>query len=198
MEDQNVINPLDIIIVAVVIFGMLRGAKQGIFKITSNIASVILSLFLSFRFWYVAQNIYLDSLNVQLSSQWVLLLSFGTIFVISYIVLSRLFDQLDKLGQKVKVDNALGAILGGGVATFALSLVFLVLSYVNFPSEANSRGSMLYTPVKNFSRYALGIGVKALYEANKQVNKYGLTKPIPEDTGQPRSADSPSKPTPIR
>ncbi len=199
MEGQSVLNPLDIIIVAVIIFGMVRGAKKGIFRITAGIASIVLSILLALRFWYVAQNIYLDTLKLQLSSQWILILSFGTVFVISYIVLSRLLDYLDELGKKVKIDNALGAILGGGIATLLLSVVFVIFSYANFPSEANARGSVLYSHVKNFSRLALGVGVKALYEANQQVNKYGLTRPVPrQDQGQQPSTPTTSKPTPVR
>ena len=199
MEDQSVLNPLDIIIITVVFFGMYTGAKKGIFQITNQIASVALSVFAAARFWYVARNIYIDSLHLNLNSSNVLLLSFATVFIISYVVLSRFLDFMDDWGKKVKVDNALGAILGGAVATFLLSVTFVILSNVNFPSEANARGSRLYGSVRGFSRIVLGKGVQALQEVNRQVNKHGLNKPVPaEDATQPVSNPSTNKPTPIR
>ncbi len=200
MEDQSVLNPLDLIIIGVIFFGMYSGAKKGLFKITNNIASVGLSILAAARFWYVARNIYIDSLHLNLNSSNALLLSFVTVFIISYIVLSRFLDFLDEWGKRVKIDNALGAILGGAVATFILSIAFVILGNVNFPSEANARGSKLYGSVRGFSRIVLGKGVQALQEVNRQVSKHGLNKPVPaaDDGAKPVSNPSVNKPTPIR
>ena len=198
MEEQSVLNPLDIIIVAVIFVGMYSGAKKGLFQITNQIASIVLSTFVGLKFWWVANNIYLDSLHLQLSNSAAMLLSFVTVFVVAYVVLSRLLDEVDRWGKTVKIDNALGAILGGMFSTLVLSLAFVILSNINFPSEANARGSLLYPHVKNFSRIALGTGVRALQEVNRQVNKYGLTKPVPEEGPKPVANPTVNKPTPIR
>ncbi|MEM6628647.1 MAG: CvpA family protein [Bacteroidota bacterium] len=199
MEDQSVLNPLDIIIITVVFLGMYTGAKKGLFQITNNIASVVLSALAAARFWYIARNFFIDSLQLQMSPSNALLLSFIAVFIVAYIVFSRILDLMDEWGKKVKIDNALGAILGGAVATFVLSVAFVILGNVNFPSEANARGSRLYTPVRGFSRIVLGKGIQALQEVNRQVNKHGLNKPIPQNGGpQPAPQPGVNKPTPIR
>ena len=199
MEDQTVLNPLDIIIVGVIIFGMYVGAKRGIFKITTRLASIIFGLLAALRFWWVAERIYIDSLHLQMSTSSAMLLSFVTMFIVAYIVISRLLGGLDDFMGKydMKVDNALGAVLGGSVATLILSFAFILLSYVSFPSEANARGSVLYPHVRNFSRLAIGVGVNALREANKQVNKYGFQNPAPaQETDDEIPASN--KPSPVR
>lgn len=199
MEDQSVLNPLDIIIVGVIIFGMYVGAKRGVFKLTTRLASIILGILAGLRFWWVAQSIYIDSLKLDLNNSSVMLLSFLTVFIVSYVVISRLLGWMDdKMGKNYKVDDALGAIVGGGVATLLLSFAFILLSYVSFPSEANARGSVLYPHVRNFSRIALGVGVNALREANQQVNKYGLQQTVPSVEEDDEEIRVSNKPTPVR
>ena len=210
MEEQTTLNPLDIIIIAGILFGMYLGAKKGIFKISTRIIGVVLSLIAALRMWWVAENLYLDVLKLQLSSSQSMALSFATIFVVSYIVVSTVIGQLAKGLDKTKIniDDALGALFGGLSATLVLSIAFILLSYVNFPTQANAQGSILYPHVRDFSRYALGTGVKALNEASKQINKYGLNNQLPAEkptskqnqqpSNAPESAPSGGKPSPVR
>ena len=204
MESSFVLNPLDIIIAAIIIFGMMRGAKQGIITKSSRLVTIGIAVILGFRLRGIAESLYQDYLNLNISGEMVAVLGFCTAFVISYMVISTILGYVATGLEKVKLpfDNALGALLGGLVATLVMSIGLIMLSYVNFPSAENAKGSILYPHVKSFARYTVGIGAEALREANRQINKYGFGSPPPSTGNQPASgqqpADSPSKPKAIR
>lgn len=206
MEPAFVLNPLDIIIGAIIGIGAFQGARKGIFKRATMVISIGTAVILGFRFRSIAESLYLDYLRLHVTPELLALLSFGTAFVVVYIVVSAglgyLASGLGKVSPSLKLDNALGALFGGLAATFVLSVLLILLSYVSFPSPVHAQGSVLYPKVRNFARYSLGIGVGVLREANQQMNRLGVGTQNPEDvpgtptpvTGQP-SAD---KPKPIR
>ncbi|MEL6252450.1 MAG: CvpA family protein [Bacteroidota bacterium] len=187
MEDPIVLNPLDLIIAGIIIFGMVRGAKKGFSGNINRIVSIGAGVILGWRFKPFAESMYQDYLNVNMSGEIVTILGFATAFAIAYIVVSSVLGFLTKSLDKVNVniDDALGAVLGGLIYTLGLSVAFIILSYANFPSRVHSQDSYLYPHVRNFSRYAVGLGANALKEANIQINKHGLGAP-------PASRDAPN------
>ena len=203
MGESFVLNPLDLIIAAIIGFGMWKGAKQGFMKGASRFISIILAAILGFRLRRVAVMIYLDYLNVQWAPEMIGFVSFATAFVVVFIISYTLVGQFSSILGKMKIgmDQALGALFGGVGATLVLSLAFILLSYVNFPTVDNARGSVLYPQVKNFSRYALGFSVEILREANEQINRYGIGGyPNPGNNNPPPASQQPvnSKPKAIR
>lgn len=202
MEGGFVINPLDIIIAGLIGFGMYRGATKGVIKRATLLVSIVISVILGARLRHIAETLYLDYLQLSMPGEMVLALSFATAFVISYIVVSTLLGYLTQgLGKvNIKIDNALGALFGGTIATLALSIALVLLSYVNFPSAANAQGSMLYPHVKNFARYSLGVGVGVLREGYQQMDKYGVgVKKAPDNNPTtPAQPSNTNKPKAIR
>jgi membrane protein required for colicin V production len=200
MEQAFTLNPLDIIILAIIGFGMYKGAKNGFLKGATRIMAIVAGVLLGFRFRGIAENLYLDYFNLQASPELVAILSFATAFVIIYIVVSTIMSFLTNSLKKVniQIDNAVGALLGGVISTLILSVALIILSYVNFPSRENAQGSMLYPPVRNFARYSLGFGLQALQEASRQVNKYGVVPPNAPPADSPGSPPSSEKPKAIR
>lgn len=202
MEGGFVINPLDIIIVALIGFGMYRGAQKGVVKRATMLVSITLAIILGARLRHMAETLYLDYLQLSMPGEMLLALSFATTFVIAYIVVSTLFGYLTQgLSKvKIKIDDALGALFGGTIATLAISIAFVLLSYVNFPSPANAQESILYPHVKNFARYSLGIGAGVLREGYQQMNKYGVgVKKAPDNNPTtPAQPSNTSKPKAIR
>ncbi len=199
MTEGWVLNPLDIIIVAIIGFGMYRGAVKGVIDRAAILVSIVVSVLLSFRLRYLGDILYRDYLNVQASDQLIAFLAFATGFVIIYILMSALLKTLTTGLEKIKLNlnKALGALFGGTLATLALSIAFILGSYVNFPSPANAQGSLMYPYVKDFARGALGISLEALKEASKQVNQIQLEN-RPQDDQQPPSSVRDDKPIPIR
>jgi membrane protein required for colicin V production len=200
MNQGWVLNPLDIIILAVIGFGMYRGAMQGIFNKATTVLAIGLAVILGFRMRYLAEIIFLDYLNLQLDGKVASILSFATAFVVVYVLVTTVLRYLTQGLDKIKLpfDRALGALAGGTVATLALSVVFLLLSYANFPSKANAQGSIFYSYVRSFSGSVLGLGVGALKQVSRQVNGLKLDGQ-PGDATPPPAAQQPSnRPQPIR
>lgn len=200
MEQGWVLNPLDIIILAIVGFGMYRGARQGIFSKATTVISIGAAVILGFRMRYVAEIIFLDYLNFQLDPNVAAVLSFATAFVIVYVLVTTVLRYLTQGLDKIKLpfDRALGALAGGTAATLALSLAFMLLSYANFPSRANAQGSIFYDSVRSFAGSVLGLGVGALKEVSRQVNDLNLNNQ-PGDANTPPAAQEPgNRPQPIR
>lgn len=186
MESTFVLNPLDLILAGVIIFGMYRGATKGFLPMSNRVITIVLSVIAALNLRYLAQSLYLDYLHVQMDTQLLALLSFATAFVIVYMLISTILSALTNGLKKmnIKIDNALGALFGGVVSTLLLSVVLILLGNFNFPTNEHKSGSILYSPVRNFSGYALGIGQDALKKANQQINRIGI--------GQPQSSPEPS------
>ena len=186
MESTFVLNPLDLILAGVIIFGMYRGATKGFLPMSNRVITIILSVIAALNLRYLAQSLYLDYLHVQMDTQLLALLSFATAFVIVYMLISTILSALTNGLKKmnIKIDNALGALFGGVVSTLLLSVVLILLNNFNFPTNEHKSGSILYSPVRNFSGYALGIGQDALQKATQQINRIGI--------GQPQSSPEPA------
>ena len=206
MEQGFVLNPLDIIIGVIIGIGAYQGARKGIFKRAATILAIGTAVVLGFRFRHIAESLYLDYLRLHVSPEILALLSFGTAFVVVYIVVSAslgyLASGMGKLKLNLNLDNALGALFGGVIATFVLSILLVLLSYVNFPSPTHAQGSILYPKVRNFARYSLGIGVGVLREANQQMNRLGVGTQNPDEvpgtTAPPAQQPTGEKPKAIR
>ncbi|MEM6767116.1 MAG: CvpA family protein [Bacteroidota bacterium] len=194
MEDTYVVNPLDLIIIGVILFGMIRGSSKGLFGISTTVISVVVAVIFGFRFRFWVESIYLG-MDIKLSPEGLAFLSFVTAFVVGYILVSSILRLLTDTLSKINIgiDKALGAIFGGTMATIALSLVLFALSFVGFPSQENAKGSITYGYVQNFARYTLGLIPKALKAANEQIQKYGKEfVPPPEEDQQGDTQEAPA------
>jgi uncharacterized membrane protein required for colicin V production len=194
--------PLDIIIIAFVIVGLYIGSKRGVIKSAARIVAIVVAIIGGFRLRWIAERFLLDSLNLQMSGEMVVFVSFCIAFVVVYIltnaILGYLTEGMNKLKIGIGINNAIGALLGGVVSTLILSLAFVLLSYVNFPSQQDRDSSLLYPHVRSFARYTLGTGVGALREATQQLNKIGVTT-NPKGSNAPAVNDEPmEKPGAIR
>jgi len=200
MTDGWVLNPLDIIIIAIIGFGMYRGAMQGIFAKATTAVSIGFSVLLGFRLRYLGEILYRDYLNLQLASEVIAVLSFATVFVIVFILINTGLRYLTQGLSKINmsIDKALGAVAGGTIATLVLSVGFVLLAFINFPSADNAKGSLLYPHVRNFARYSLGLGVGVLREASQQVNSFGISDKPNDQAPPPASQQPSSRPSPIR
>ncbi len=189
MESSSlVLNPLDLILAGIIIFGMYRGATKGFFPMSNRVLSIGIGIIMALNLRYLAQSLYLDYLNVRLEPQVVALLSFATAFVVVYIVFSAILGFLTNAlaKMKIKLDSALGALFGGLVATLLLSIAMIIFANFNFPTAQHRSDSILYGPVRNFSGYTLEVGQGALRKANQQINRIGVGQPEgnPEPTVQ--------------
>lgn len=192
--------PLDLIIIAIIVVGMFYGSKKGIVKGMARFISIGAAIIGGFRLRWIAERFYLDSLNLQLSGEMIAFLSFATAFVAVFILSNALFGYLTKGLDKLNIgiDKALGALLGGTVAGLVMSLAFILLANVGFPSSADTQRSVLYPYVKSFSRYSLGVAINTLREGTNQLNKVGITTNPKAPNAPAVEQPTTEKPGPIR
>ncbi len=192
MEESFVLNPLDIIILLGIGVGMYIGSTRGIFKISTRVIGIVLGIVLGLRFRKMGEAIYLDHLNLNINGQAAAFLGFCTAFVVVYILIHAAFSFISKGLEKTPfgLDKALGALFGGATATFVLSIAFIGLSYVNFPTPENAKGSVAYAPVRSFAYHTLRLVPKVLSEANKHIQRYSPAPYTP-----PPANNAPGTPT---
>lgn len=198
MEEAYVLNPLDLIIFAAIGFGMYTGSKRGIINGATRLLAIAAGIICGFRFRGAAESFLLDYMNLNLAGQTASFLGFAIAFVVGFMVVASLLGYFEA-GLKrmnIGIDKALGALFGGALTTFLLSMLFFLSSFVNFPSPQNAQGSIAYPYVRYFAQYTLGLVPKALEEANKQVRKYGPQAFPNAPNTPPPGAES--KPKPIR
>ncbi|MEO0897750.1 MAG: CvpA family protein [Bacteroidota bacterium] len=191
------LTPLDLIILAVLGFGMYRGATKGFLKNASTVFSIVAGVIFGARLAPLAESLFLDYLRVQIDPKMLSLLSLVTAFVVVFVIFSALFNQISNALEKTnfELNNALGAVFGGFLAALALSVAFKVMTPFGFPSQRNQQESVLYPYVEGFSFATLGYGAEALSRANQRFNQFGKEK---QDNQMPANTQPTNKPKPIR
>ncbi len=201
MDQGFTLNPLDIIIVVVVGIGLYVGSKRGAIKGLTRMVTIIVSAVAGFRLRWIMEWLLQDSMNLGLSQQSALLLSFILAFVVVYVLVGSLLGMLTKglksMNLGVNFDNALGALLGGTIATLMLSIAFVGLSFFNFPTAENARGSVLYPQVRTFAKNVLGAGFNVMKDLQNQMNHPGGAGTGGDNTDT-QPAPQVEKPRPIR
>lgn len=193
-------NPLDIIIAAVVGYGLYLGGSKGIVKGLTNIVTIGASIILGWRFRPAVQTFMTEyeSLRFGLEGQTLAFASFAISFVLCYLLVSSVLGYakkiLDALPMGLNLDKALGALTGGFLATFALSFILMMGSTIGVPSEQNTRNSLLFPMVRGFSKTVLGILPSAANAASEKVQEYAPAR----DTDANGAPAAPAKPKGVR
>ena len=197
MENGFMLSPLDLIIIAVIGLGMYRGAVKSLLKSATAVFAIVGGVIFGFRLQPMAESLYRDYLHISMSPGLMVIISFVTSFTVVYVIISTVLNYLSGIfkNPKFQVDNALGAIFGGFLATLALSVAFILMSYFGFPSNTSRQESVLYPYVREFSRFTLGYGADVLKQANEQINRYGFEK---QESDVPANNEPAEKPQPIR
>ncbi len=191
------LSPLDLIILAFIGFGMYRGATKSLLKSATAVFSIVAGVIIGFRLQPMAESLYRDYLHLSLSPGLMVIISFITSFTVVYTIVSTFLNYLGTIfkNPNFQVDNALGAIFGGFLATLGLSVGFILMSYFGFPSSSSRQESVLYPYVREFSRITLGYGAGVLKQANEKINQFGMDK---QTTDIPANTQPADKPKPIR
>jgi len=191
------LNPLDIIIGGIIAYGLYLGANKGIMKGLSNIVTIGASILCAWRFRPAVEAFMTEyeSLRFGLQGQSLVFASFIATFVLAFLVVSSIMGYarkvFDALPMGLNLDKALGAVVGGFVATFALSIFLLITSSVGFPSAGNASGSLLYPPVRDFGRAVIGYVPSAMSAAGNEMKKYAPVQGTDNNGGTPSQNSRP-------
>ncbi len=160
---------LDIVLGLLLIYGLYKGLKNGLFVEIASLAALIAGLFGAIHFSYIAGD-YLSK-NMDWNERYINLTS----FIITFIIIVVLVHMAGKLLTKIADFAMLGLLnkIAGGV--FGILKVAVILgALLVFFSRANSslnlvknkaiQESILYEPIKEIGAFVFG----KVLEGNKE------------------------------
>lgn len=140
--------PLDWFILIVLAAGLLRGFMVGAVRQVASLVGLGVAVLLSVQWMHPVGALVVSSLG--LSEAVGPIAGFVVIFLgiqLLFFGVSRLVEGLIENLSLTVLNRAAGGALGGFKAALLLSVLFLVLSGLDMPSEDTRRASVLYTPV---------------------------------------------------
>lgn len=147
-------NTLDIILAALLLFGLVRGFMKGFFVEVAGLAAMVLGLYGAIHFSYFVSE-YLQS-SVSWGEQQVRIVSFAITFLIIIITISLAGKLLTKIADVAALglfNKIVGGVFGAAKIGLILSVILVVFSKLNstipFLDKEHTSASELYEPVKS-------------------------------------------------
>ncbi len=147
---------LDIILAAIILFGLVRGFMKGFFVEITSLVALALGLYGAIHFSYIVANYLKDSMSW--SEKYIQIIAFASTFVIIVILISFTGKILTKVAETAAlgiVNKVFGAVFGFLKMGLILSVVLIIFSKLNkalpFISEETLKASILYKPVKKIA-----------------------------------------------
>ncbi len=149
-------NILDIILGALILFGLVRGLSKGLFVEVASLIALIAGVYGAIHFSDFAAG-FLET-KVDWSEQTINITAFAITFVIIVLVISLAGKALTKLADFAALgmlNKLLGALFGALKIGLILSVVLMILGKMNrtipFIEDEEMEESMLYEPVRSFA-----------------------------------------------
>lgn len=147
---------LDIILAAIILFGLVRGFMKGFFVEITSLVALALGLYGAIHFSYIVANYLKDSMSW--SEKYIQIVAFASTFIIIVILISFTGKILTKVAETAAlgiVNKVFGAVFGFLKMGLILSVVLIIFSKLNkalpFISEETLEASILYKPVKKIA-----------------------------------------------
>jgi len=147
-------NTLDIILTALLLFGLVRGFMKGFFVEITSLVGLAIGLYGAIHFSYFAANFLKDS--VEWTEKYIQIIAFASTFVIIVILISFTGKLLTKIADKASLgfmNKVFGGVFGLLKIGLILSVVLIVFDKLNkaipFVKEEIVEESLLFAPVKN-------------------------------------------------
>ena len=166
-------NYIDIIIIILLFYGMIKGFSNGIIIEVSNIISVFLAVYIGINFSqliypYLSFKILSDYTNI------LPLIAFFLVFIIILVIVKSLGEILNKISKQLAL-GFLSRILGVFFGTIKMLLIcmfllFLVVDYEILDKQTQKK-SILFSPLQNATQILLPEFKKHKKTINKQTTK---------------------------
>lgn len=143
---------IDWILLAVIGFGLWRGARSGFFQQAASIVGLVGGFLLAAHL--------MPAGGATLRQWWGLdprvapLVAFILVFLVAVLVVligARFFDYLVGVLHVGLLDSALGGLLGALQTVLLLSVLFWFSAQFDWPSDQTRRRSVLVTPIEAFA-----------------------------------------------
>lgn len=186
---------LDWFILVVLAGGLIRGFMVGAVRQVASLIGLVVAFFLSVQLMHPVGALIVSSLG--LSEAVGPIAGFIVLFVgvqLLFLALSRLLERVLETLSLSLVNRAAGGALGGFKAALLLSVLFLVLSGMEMPSEKVRDRSVLYSPVAKALPETLDAASPYLPAAKRASETFGQTvrpkiDPAAQQTGGPTGGE---------
>lgn len=149
-------NILDIILAVILLFGIVRGFKNGFFVEVTSLVALALGVYGAIHFSYFAGDFLKD--KVDWPEKTLQIVAFAITFLIIVLLISLTGKLLTKIADVAALgilNKIAGAAFGAAKLALILSIILIVFSKLNrtlpFVSEEGLSSSILYSPVKNLA-----------------------------------------------
>ena len=149
-------NTLDIILAAILVFGLVRGFMRGFFVEIASLVALALGLYGAIHFSYIIADFLKD--RVEWTEKYIQIIAFTATFIIIVIVISLAGKFLTKIADSAELglmNKTFGALFGIAKTALILSVVLIIFSKLNkaipFVGEEELQNSALYEPVKKLA-----------------------------------------------
>ena len=147
---------IDVIIGALIIYGIIKGLFKGFFVEVSSLLALLIGAYGAVHFSNYAAAVLLN--NFQWSEKTTNITAFAVTFVAIVLAISLAGKALTKLADFAAlglVNKLLGALFGGAKIALIISILLLIFSTLNktipFVSDEEIEKSLFYTPVKSLA-----------------------------------------------
>jgi membrane protein required for colicin V production len=151
-------NIIDLILAALLIFGLIRGYFNGFIVEVTSLASLVVGIFVAIHFSHFLANILKGFADWTPSV--IQVVSFAGTFFIVVILIEMAGKLFTKLANSIflgGVNKILGAVFGLLKVALITSVVLIIFDGVNrtlpFVEKEKIETSVLYNPVKNFGTF---------------------------------------------
>ena len=147
---------IDIVLGALLLFGLIRGAMKGLFVEIASLFALVLGVFGAIHFSYFVADL-IES-KVDWDEKTMNIVAFATTFVIIVLAISLAGKALTKLADFAALgmlNKLLGGVFGALKIGLILSVLLIVFNKLNktlpFMEEDQLEESILYKPVKSLA-----------------------------------------------
>lgn len=147
---------IDIILGALLLFGIIRGLMKGLFVEVASLAALVLGVYGAIHFSNFAADFLME--KVSWDEKYINIVAFAITFVIIVLAIALAGKALTKLANFAAlgvINKVLGAVFGGLKIGLILSVILMVFDGLNktipFASSEDLEDSILYNPIKSLA-----------------------------------------------
>ena len=167
---------IDIVLGALLLFGLIRGAMKGLFVEVASLVALVLGVYGAIHFSGFAAEL-LES-KVDWSEKTINIVAFAITFVIIVLAISLAGKALTKLADFAALgilNKLLGGVFGVLKIGLILSVLLIVFNKLNktlpFMEEEDLEESVLYEPVKSLAPMIFPKNIKSEIEEEEETSE---------------------------
>jgi len=167
---------LDIILSALLCFGLVRGFLKGFFVEVASLIALIAGIYGAIHFSYYVADLLMD--HVEWNEKTTNVTAFAITFIIIVLVVALAGKALTKLADFAAL-GFLNKLLGGVFGLIKMGLILSILliifekmnNTITFVNEEHTKDSILYKPVKSLAPLLFPIIIKADDDTENKENE---------------------------